>query len=123
MKPKLSVRQTFRWTVKAVFWLALVVLGLNVGNLAKQFGLDDLLVRISPTLQWLLYPALIFIGAGLALWIDGLLRRNEAGNALDDLYAEGVDNRNRLIQPLTGYVDATERELSVVNATRMRHRG
>ena len=105
----MSRLQIFRWTVKSIFWLALVILGLNVENLAARLGLGDLLVKAAPVLAWLLYPALIFVGAGLALWIDGWLRKSEATKALDDLYAEGVGNRNRLIQPLTDYDDAAER--------------
>ena len=106
---KMSRLQIFRWTVKSIFWLALVILTLNIENLVSRLGLGDLLVKAAPILTWLLCPALVFIGGGLALWIDGWLRKSEATKALDDLYAEGVGHRNRLIQPLLDYDDAAER--------------
>jgi hypothetical protein len=70
---KMSRLQIFRWTVKSIFWLALVILTLNIENLVSRLGLGDLLVKAAPILTWLLCPALVFIGGGLALWIDGSL--------------------------------------------------
>ena len=106
-------RRTFRTGVKWFFWPALIILALNIENLATAFGWHDALVRSWPAVAgavtWLELPAAALVGAGLALWIDKNLRREEAFKALDDLYAEGVAGRNRLIPPIADYDDEAER--------------
>ena len=106
-------RRTFRAGVKWFFWPALIILALNIQNLATAFGWHDLLVRswpaVASAVTWLELPAAVLVGAGLALWIDANLRREEAFKALDDLYAEGVVSRNELIPPISDYDDQTER--------------
>jgi len=99
--------------VKWFFWPALIILALNIENLAIAFGWHDLLVRswpaVASAVTWLELPAAVLVGAGLALWIDANLRREEAFKALDDLYAEGVGSRNRLVPPISDYDDQIER--------------
>ena len=106
-------RCTFRAGVKWFFWPALIILALNIETLATSFGWHDLLVRhwpaVASAVEWLKIPAAFLVGAGLALWVDSHLRREEAEKALDDLYAEGVANRNRLIPSISNYDDIAER--------------
>jgi hypothetical protein len=102
-----------------LFWPALVVLGLNIENLAISYGLDKVLVGnpivadVFATLRsfWFQLPAAMLVGAWLALWIDAHLRREEAAKAIADLYAEGVANRNRLRSPFPNFDEQRERDL------------
>ena len=102
-------RRIFRSSVQWLFWPALVVLGLNIENLAIEWGWDKLLLRNwLPAIailesRWFQVPAALIVGAELALSIDGRLRRGEAAKTLDNLYAEGVAHRNDLISPIPDF--------------------
>lgn len=91
--------------------MAVVVFALNIENLTTHLGADNILVRWLPIISsgWVLYPASLVLGAGLAPWVDSHLRRKEAEQALEELYAEGVANRNRLVFAVADYDDAAER--------------
>ena len=64
-------RRTLRTGVKWFFWPALIILALNIENLATAFGWHDALVRSWPAVAgavtWLELPAAALVGAGLAL--------------------------------------------------------
>jgi hypothetical protein len=101
---------------------------LNVEGWAKENGYDKLYKLASQPPEWLVTFwdtitgsfGLGFILGGLlfAFW-DPLARygarlvttKEQARQALDDLFADGVRQRNRLLQPLQEYDDAAEREM------------
>lgn len=82
------MRSLFRNTIRLLFWPAVVVLALNIETLAQRVGLDKVLAENATpafdfiwailTAGWFQTIALVLAGAGAALWIDSLLRGQEA---------------------------------------------
>ncbi len=102
---------------------------LNVENWAHENGYDNIYKLVSqPPPEWLVTFWDFITGSfGLGFILGGLLfafwdplarygkrlvtTKEQARKTLDDLFAEGVRHRNRLLQPIQeGYDDAAERE-------------
>jgi hypothetical protein len=100
-------RPLFRRVIKGLFWPAIIILALNVENLASALGWDKLLTPESPVMVsvlevaqsgWFQFPAMFVLGAAIALWIDSLLRQpsnselkplgelNELGPITEDIF-------------------------------------
>jgi hypothetical protein len=82
----------FRLVLKFLLWPALVIFALNVETLATKLGLNALLADNMGTAMysayeilqssWVQLPAMMFIGSGIALWLDRILRSLEAADHL-----------------------------------------
>ncbi len=76
-----NLRRALRWA----FWPALIVLALNIENLAGKLGIDSLLAdNAGPAVStvwrailsaWAHIPAILIVGWTLELWLVRLLRR------------------------------------------------
>ncbi|GMN12703.1 hypothetical protein [Altererythrobacter sp. MTPC7] len=80
-------RQLIRLVGKVLFWVAIVVLGLNLENLAEAFGYDSVLADFAQgegffpavwsvmTSDLVFFGALVALGAGIAAWADHFAKK------------------------------------------------
>lgn len=84
-------RRGLRRALRYWKWPAIVILALNIETLAAKLGIDSLLAdhwdasvdRLLAIIQsaWLQIPALLIVGAAVALWLDATLRKRETDAA------------------------------------------
>jgi hypothetical protein len=102
---KLVSRSRFWLALKILFFPAIIILAVNIENLATKFGLSFILADHAGTIMadileivrsaWVQMPALLIVGGSVALWLDHLLRREEV--ALIEAQAE-LAKQNRLAE-------------------------
>jgi hypothetical protein len=97
---KLISRPGFWIALKILFFPAFIVIVLNIENWANKLGISTILADHAGSVMgdiltfvrstWVQIPALLIIGASLALWIDRRLRRQETSGS-DDII--GLEER------------------------------